>query len=381
MNSRYKYSAATIPFMGMVLHGYKEYSGAAINLAGDYQYTLLKSIESGASPYFVIAIDNTAELKQKEDKKYLSKYYSVRYNIWYSDIVNTYKTLNDTLKDLKYTAIVKHEFIDSSNKVPKVTYENGTEIYLNYLLDEYTVKIGSYSVAIPAESFIKVNKVDNNEKVISVVFEDGSRLFFNGTDSEYEVKVADKTIKIPAGNSKKVDQQRKRSQIRRRGKMDQSIKTNKKNVDVKPATPLKQGKKRKVSSLQKQKSKMGWLFIAPFLIGFVIIYLPMIAESIYFSFCKMKTGASGYVLDFIGLENYRYAILSDKYFLDYLGESVLDLLFQIPAIVIFSLFVAVLLNEKMKGRAVFRAIFFIPLSFRPVLLNQSIYRILSQKLS
>ncbi len=142
--------------------------------------------------------------------------------------------------------------------------------------------------------------------------------------------------------------------------MDQSIKTNKKNVDVKPATPLKQGKKRKVSSLQKQKSKMGWLFIAPFLIGFVIIYLPMIAESIYFSFCKMKTGASGYVLDFIGLENYRYAILSDKYFLDYLGESVLDLLFQIPAIVIFSLFVAVLLNEKMKGRAVFRAIFFIP---------------------
>ncbi len=204
-DSRYKYSAATIPFMGMVLHGYKEYSGAAINLAGDYQYTLLKSIESGASPYFVIAIDNTAELKQKEDKKYLSKYYSVRYNIWYSDIVNTYKTLNDTLKDLKYTAIVKHEFIDSSNKVPKVTYENGTEIYLNYLLDEYTVKIGSYSVAIPAESFIKVNKVDNNEKVISVVFEDGSRLFFNGTDSEYEVKVADKTIKIPAGNSKKVD--------------------------------------------------------------------------------------------------------------------------------------------------------------------------------
>lgn len=142
--------------------------------------------------------------------------------------------------------------------------------------------------------------------------------------------------------------------------MDQPIKTNKSNVEVKPATPLKQGKKRKVMSLQKQKSKMGWLFIAPFLIGFLIIYLPMIAESIYFSFCKMKTGSSGYTLTFIGLENYRYAILSDKDFVGKLWQSILDLLFQIPAIVIFSLFIAVLLNEKMKGRAIFRAIFFIP---------------------
>ena len=142
--------------------------------------------------------------------------------------------------------------------------------------------------------------------------------------------------------------------------MDQSIKSKKNNVDVKPATPLKQGKKHKALSLQKQKSKMGWLFIAPFLIGFVIIYLPMIAESIYFSFCKMKTGTSGYTLNFVGLENYKYALFSDASFTTNLWASVLDLLFQIPAIVIFSLFIAVLLNEKMKGRAAFRAIFFIP---------------------
>jgi hypothetical protein len=203
-DSRYKYAGATIPFMGMVLHGYKEYSGTAINLAGDYQYTLLKTIENGASPYFVIALDNTAELKQKEEK-YLSKYYSVRYNIWYNDIVNTYQILNNTLKDLKYTTIEKHEFVDNSNKVPKVTYANGTSIYLNYLLDEYAVKIGNYQVSIPAESFIKVTNVDNNEKVFSVVFEDGSKLYINGTDKEYEVKVDGKTIKVPAGNAEKVN--------------------------------------------------------------------------------------------------------------------------------------------------------------------------------
>jgi len=142
--------------------------------------------------------------------------------------------------------------------------------------------------------------------------------------------------------------------------MDKSIKTKKSNVDVKPATPQKPGRQRKVTTLQKQKSRMGWVFISPFLIGFLVIYLPMITESIYFSFCKMKPGSSGYTLNFVGLENYKYAIFTDKDFVSNLWKSILDLLFQIPAIVIFSLFIAVLLNEKMKGRAIFRAIFFIP---------------------
>jgi hypothetical protein len=188
----------------MVLHGYKEYSGTAINLAGDYQYTLLKTIENGASPYFVIALDNNAELKQKNEI-YLAKYYSVRYNIWYNDMVNTYKTLNDTLKDLKYTSIVKHEFIDSSNKVVKVTYENGTAIYINYLLNAYTLNIGDNKISIPAEGFIKVVNVGNNEKVVKITFEDGNSQYFNNTDKEYEVKIGDTTIKIPAKDSKKVD--------------------------------------------------------------------------------------------------------------------------------------------------------------------------------
>jgi ABC-type sugar transport system permease subunit len=132
------------------------------------------------------------------------------------------------------------------------------------------------------------------------------------------------------------------------------------NVKVTPATPLKHEKKRKVLSLQKQKSKMGWLFIAPFLIGFVVIYLPMIAQSIYFSFCDMKIGSSGFTLNFVGFKNYGYALATDASFTGELWNSILGLIFDIPAIVIFSLFIAVLLNEKMKGRAVFRAIFFIP---------------------
>ncbi|PKM63282.1 MAG: hypothetical protein CVU97_00875 [Firmicutes bacterium HGW-Firmicutes-21] len=155
-DSRYKYSSATIPFMGMVLHGYKEYAGTAINLAGDYRYTLLKSIENGASPYFVIAYENTSELKQYYYQPF-EKYYSVRYNIWVKDMIDTYHRLNNAFKDLKQCPIVSHMFLDNQNKVVKVTYENGTYFLINYLLKDYTVTIGNETFTIPAEDFIKVD--------------------------------------------------------------------------------------------------------------------------------------------------------------------------------------------------------------------------------
>jgi len=143
--------------------------------------------------------------------------------------------------------------------------------------------------------------------------------------------------------------------------LDKIAKKKIKAIEEKPITPKKQSKVRKVRSLQKQKSRMGWFFIAPFLIGFFLIYLPMIYESLKFSFNEIKilTGG-GFELNFVGWENYNYALFQDAEFILILGRSILDLALNIPAIVIFSLFMAVLLNQKMKGRAIFRAIFFIP---------------------
>lgn len=58
---------------------------------------------------------------------------------------------------------------------------------------------------------------------------------------------------------------------------------------VKAPKPETAPKQRKGKSLERQKAKMGWLFVAPFLIGFVLIYLPLIFESIKFSFSEMHT--------------------------------------------------------------------------------------------
>ena len=128
------------------------------------------------------------------------------------------------------------------------------------------------------------------------------------------------------------------------------------NANAKVKEP-KAPKTKKSVSLEKQKSKMGWLFVSPFLIGFVIFYLPMIFDSIRYSFSKLviETGG-GFSLEWVGLENYQWALFEDASFNDLLFKSVTTLLLNVPAIVIFSLFMAILLNQKMRGRAIFRAI-------------------------
>jgi ABC-type sugar transport system permease subunit len=122
-------------------------------------------------------------------------------------------------------------------------------------------------------------------------------------------------------------------------------------------------KKRKIASLDRRKARAGWFFILPFIIGFVIIYLPMVYESIVLSFSKLDmTGATGagYATEFVGWENYRNALLVDPDFVKTLVSGLGQLAFDIPAILIFSLFMAVMLNQKAAGRGAFRAIFFIP---------------------
>ncbi len=122
-------------------------------------------------------------------------------------------------------------------------------------------------------------------------------------------------------------------------------------------------KKHRVSgaSLDARKARSGWLFLAPFIIGLFFIYAPVVIDSIKFSFGQVKTlQGGGFRLIPVGWANYNEALFVDPDFTRELITGIKDLLFDVPAIVIFSLFMAVLLNQKMLGRAVFRAIFFIP---------------------
>ena len=128
---------------------------------------------------------------------------------------------------------------------------------------------------------------------------------------------------------------------------------------INTASPVKK-KKKKAASLDRKKARAGWLFVLPFVIGLIVIYLPLIYNSISLSFCTNTSTSAGTVYTFVGWENYRNALLKDTQFVPTLLSGLGELVLQIPAIVIFALFMAVLLNQKMAGRAAFRAIFFIP---------------------
>ena len=107
-SSLYYYSSQSVPYMGMVLHGYVQYAGTPTNEAGDIKYELLKIIQSGASPYFLLSYQNIQKLK--EDWR-LSRYYSVSYEIWFEDLIKYYNILNDALKDCQSSTIDSCEFL------------------------------------------------------------------------------------------------------------------------------------------------------------------------------------------------------------------------------------------------------------------------------
>jgi ABC-type sugar transport system permease subunit len=87
----------------------------------------------------------------------------------------------------------------------------------------------------------------------------------------------------------------------------------------------------------------------------------MIWDSIVYSFSHVTIVAGeGSVTEFVGWENYNEALFVNPDFIKTLVTGIKELAFDIPAIILFSLFMAVLLNQKMAGRAAFRAILFVP---------------------
>ena len=137
--------------------------------------------------------------------------------------------------------------------------------------------------------------------------------------------------------------------------------TNNLQLDQTLSTKTARPKKRKIASLDRRKARAGWMFVLPFILGFVLIYVPMVFDSLKLSFTELKyLPGGGYQSNFVGFENYNEALFIDPDFVQTLLNGIKTLIFEIPAILIFSLFMAVLLNQKMIGRAAFRAIFFIP---------------------
>lgn len=121
-------------------------------------------------------------------------------------------------------------------------------------------------------------------------------------------------------------------------------------------------KKRKHLSLSQKQTFNGYMFILPWLVGFLAFYVRSLFMTVQFSLSEltMNVNEGGYQLEWVGLDNYIYAFSVHGSFKQILTTSVMDMVVDVPLIIFFSLFMALLLNRKFKGRAVVRAIFFLP---------------------
>lgn len=126
---------------------------------------------------------------------------------------------------------------------------------------------------------------------------------------------------------------------------------------------LKPGIKRSRLSLSfRQKKQLTyWAFLIPFLAGFLFIMLEIYINSLQYSFNDViLDDASGFHLEWVGWENYDFALFRDPDFVANIQSSIVEMLTNIPLVIFYSLMIAVILNRNMKGRTFFRAVFFIP---------------------
>ncbi len=124
-------------------------------------------------------------------------------------------------------------------------------------------------------------------------------------------------------------------------------------------------------SFERRRTIEGVTFMTPWIIGFICFTLIPLVLSIRTSFYITKlTDLYGFQGDskWVGIQNYT-DVLSDPEFGQKVFESFLTSLYQVPVIVGFALFVAVLLKQKFPGRVYFRIIFFLPVILAGVIMN------------
>lgn len=100
-------------------------------------------------------------------------------------------------------------------------------------------------------------------------------------------------------------------------------------------------------------------FCLPWIIGALMFFIYPLVYSLRLSFGTI-TDISTQAVKWAGLKNFKLAFSQDVEFMGYFLVTFKDTVINMPLIVIFSLFIAVLLNSNVKGKSVFRAIYFMP---------------------
>ena len=116
-------------------------------------------------------------------------------------------------------------------------------------------------------------------------------------------------------------------------------------------------------TMRRREMATGYIFILPWLVGFLFLFVPMFFQVIRVSFADINMLAIyGGTFEYVprGLDHFRHALFVHPTFTREVAETIINLLWDVPLIIFFSLFMAILLNQQFPGRTLVRAIFFLP---------------------
>ena len=113
---------------------------------------------------------------------------------------------------------------------------------------------------------------------------------------------------------------------------------------------------RRLTRAERRRLGTGLLFIGPWAVGFVALTVYPLCSTLVYSLCDYSVLMPA---SFVGLANYR-DLLADELFWQALSNTLFFAAFSIPLGLLVSLFLAVLLNANVRGRGLFRTVFFLP---------------------
>lgn len=118
--------------------------------------------------------------------------------------------------------------------------------------------------------------------------------------------------------------------------------------------------KNKHRGIENLKSRYGFAFVLPWLIGYIVFFAIPLVQSLLFSFSDVSVEVGGIKTSFTGIAHYKYLINESPNYLSYLRKSVTTMTYSLPLIILVSMVLGLLLNQKFKGRLFFRSLYFLP---------------------
>ncbi len=117
---------------------------------------------------------------------------------------------------------------------------------------------------------------------------------------------------------------------------------------------------KKPSGLESKRMRYGYTFVAHWVIGLIIFFAYPLISSIKYGFNDVRITPGNIVTEYVGLKHFKQILSVDPTYVTDLRDSLGMMFYSLPIIISISLILAVLLNQKFKGRTFFRAIFFLP---------------------